>query len=89
MAVAGHLPARQEEPGREFKGSDGKLCKQQLKVGDTMNLPGGAGSVTSTASRSGPAFQVTRPPGSGWALGGAVVAVFGLAGSLFIQRHRI
>ncbi|MEU9643157.1 cytochrome c biogenesis protein ResB [Streptomyces sp. NPDC048188] len=73
----------------EFKGSDGKLFKQQLKVGDTMNLPNGAGSVTFNGVQEWAGFQVTQQPGSGWALGGAVVAIFGLAGSLFIQRRRV
>ncbi|MFA3876406.1 cytochrome c biogenesis protein ResB [Streptomyces sp. MMCC 100] len=73
----------------EFKGSDGKLFKQQLKVGDTMTLPNGAGSVTFNGVQEWAGFQVTQQPGSGWALGGAVVAVFGLAGSLFIQRRRV
>ncbi|MFE9704610.1 cytochrome c biogenesis protein ResB [Streptomyces sp. NPDC005930] len=73
----------------EFKDTDGKLFKQQLKVGDTMNLPNGAGSVTFNGVQEWAGFQVTRQPGSGWALGGAVVAIFGLAGSLFIQRRRV
>ncbi|WP_121715658.1 cytochrome c biogenesis protein ResB [Streptomyces sp. E5N91] len=73
----------------EFKGSDGKLFKQQLKVGDTMTLPNGAGSVTFNGVQEWAGFQVTQQPGSGWALGGAVVAIFGLAGSLFIQRRRV
>ncbi|WP_328562013.1 cytochrome c biogenesis protein ResB [Streptomyces coelicoflavus] len=73
----------------EFKDSDGKLFKQQLEVGDTMTLPNGAGSVTFNGVQEWAGFQVTQQPGSGWALGGAVVAIFGLAGSLFIQRRRV
>ncbi|MFJ4331215.1 MULTISPECIES: cytochrome c biogenesis protein ResB [unclassified Streptomyces] len=73
----------------EFKGSDGKLFKQQLKVGDTMTLPNGAGSVTFNGVQEWAGFQVTRQPGSGWALGGAVIAILGLAGSLFIRRRRV
>lgn len=74
---------------KEFKNSDGKLFKQQLKVGDTMTLPNGAGSVTFNGVQEWAGFQVTQQPGSGWALGGAVVAIFGLAGSLFVQRRRV
>lgn len=37
----------------------------------------------------GLAFQVTQQPGSDWALVGAFTAIFGLAGSLFIQRRRV
>ncbi|MFF9047321.1 cytochrome c biogenesis protein ResB [Streptomyces parvulus] len=74
---------------KEFKGSDGKLFKKQLKVGETMTLPNGAGSVTFDGIQEWAGFQVTQQPGSGWALGGAVVAILGLAGSLFIQRRRV
>ncbi len=65
------------------------MFKQQLKVGDTMNLPGGAVSVTFDGVQEWADFQVTQQPGSGWALSGAVVAIFGLAGSPFIQHRRI
>lgn len=74
---------------KEFKDSDGKLFKKQLKVGETMTLPNGAGSVTFDGIQEWAGFQVTQQPGSGWALGGAVVAILGLAGSLFIQRRRV
>ncbi|MET8456343.1 cytochrome c biogenesis protein ResB [Streptomyces parvulus] len=74
---------------KEFKGTDGKLFKKQLKVGETMTLPNGAGSVTFNGIHEWAGFQVTQQPGSGWALGGAVVAILGLAGSLFIQRRRV
>ncbi|WP_405408498.1 cytochrome c biogenesis protein ResB [Streptomyces sp. NBC_01124] len=74
---------------KEFKDSDGELFKKQLKVGETMTLPNGAGSVTFNGVQEWAGFQVTQQPGSGWALGGAVVAILGLAGSLFIQRRRV
>ncbi|MFI2413401.1 cytochrome c biogenesis protein ResB [Streptomyces sp. NPDC018947] len=74
---------------KEFKGADGKLFKQLLKPGETMTLPGGAGTVTFEGVQEWANFQVTRQPASGWALGGAVVAILGLAGSLFIQRRRV
>ncbi|MGW3522910.1 cytochrome c biogenesis protein ResB [Streptomyces olivaceus] len=74
---------------KEFKDSDGELFKKQLKVGDTMTLPNGAGTVTFDGIQEWAGFQVTQQPGSGWALGGAVAAILGLAGSLFIQRRRV
>ncbi|GAA3223524.1 hypothetical protein GCM10020256_31720 [Streptomyces thermocoprophilus] len=73
----------------EFKDSKGELFKQQLKIGETMTLPGGAGSVTFEGVKEWAGFQVTRQPGSGWALVGAVAAILGLAASLFIQRRRV
>ncbi|ANB07817.1 cytochrome C biogenesis protein [Streptomyces ambofaciens] len=73
----------------EFKDSDGKLFKKQLKVGDTMTLPNGAGTVTFDGVQEWANFQVTEQPASGWALAGSVAAILGLAGSLFIQRRRV
>ncbi|MGW8063453.1 cytochrome c biogenesis protein ResB [Streptomyces ziwulingensis] len=73
----------------EFKDSDGELFKKQLKVGDTMTLPDGAGTVTFDGVQEWANFQVTEQPASGWALAGSAAAVLGLAGSLFIQRRRV
>ncbi|MGP4084198.1 cytochrome c biogenesis protein ResB [Streptomyces sp. KR55] len=74
---------------KEFKDSKGELFKKRLKVGETMTLPNGAGSVTFDGVQEWAGFQVTRQPGSGWALAGAIVAILGLAASLFIQRRRV
>ncbi|MER7720832.1 cytochrome c biogenesis protein ResB [Streptomyces flaveolus] len=73
----------------QFKNSEGAPFAQRLAIGDTMTLPNGAGTVTFDGVQEWANFQVTRQPASGWALGGAVVAIFGLAGSLFIQRRRV
>jgi cytochrome c biogenesis protein len=54
-----------------------------------MTLPGGAGSVTYEGTREWANFQVVQQPAGGWALGGALTAIFGLAASLFIQRRRV
>ncbi|MEV0639585.1 cytochrome c biogenesis protein ResB [Streptomyces sp. NPDC050619] len=72
-----------------FKDAKGAQFRANLKPGETMNLPNGAGSVTFNGIKEWAGFQVTRQPGSGWALGGAITAIFGLAGSLFIQRRRV
>ncbi|MFD0212503.1 cytochrome c biogenesis protein ResB [Streptomyces hirsutus] len=75
---------------KEFKDSDGELFKKMLTPGETMTLPGGAGSVTFEKEvREWAGFQMVQEPGGGWALGGALVAIAGLAGSLFIQRRRV
>ncbi|NEC27746.1 cytochrome c biogenesis protein ResB [Streptomyces sp. SID8111] len=74
----------------EFKDADGELFKQMLTPGETMTLPDGAGSVTFEKDvKEWAGFQIVQEPGGGWALGGAVVAISGLAGSLFIQRRRV
>ncbi|KUO11558.1 cytochrome c biogenesis protein ResB [Streptomyces sp. DSM 15324] len=74
---------------KEFKDSKGAQLRENLKPGETMTLPNGAGSVTYEGTRQWANFQITQQPGSGWALGGAVAAIFGLAASLFIQRRRV
>ncbi|CAL9478069.1 cytochrome c biogenesis protein ResB [Streptomyces sp. Tu 3180] len=75
---------------KEFKDADGELFKKLLMPGETMKLPNGAGSVTFEKDvKEWAGFQVVQEPGGGWALGGAVAAIGGLAASLFIQRRRV
>jgi len=74
---------------KEFKDSEGEQLKQRLLVGETMKLPDGAGSVTFEGLQEWASFQISKQPASGWALTGAVAAIAGLAGSLFIQRRRV
>ncbi|MEV6803604.1 cytochrome c biogenesis protein ResB [Streptomyces sp. NPDC051132] len=75
---------------KAFKDGKGQLLKKLLKPGDTLTLPGGAGSVTFEKDvKEWAGFEIVQEPGSGWALGGALAAIFGLAGSLFIQRRRV
>ncbi|MEW2137221.1 cytochrome c biogenesis protein ResB [Streptomyces sp. NPDC005409] len=74
---------------QSFKDETGELFKQKLKPGDTMTLPDGAGTVKFEGIERWATFSVTHQPGSGLALAGAIAAIGGLAGSLFIQRRRI
>ncbi|WP_372343614.1 cytochrome c biogenesis protein ResB [Streptomyces sp. KL116D] len=75
---------------KKFKDSKGELLKKRLLPGETMKLPNGAGSITFEKDvKEWASFQITHQPGDGWALTGAVAAIFGLAGSLFIQRRRV
>ncbi|MFJ8541131.1 cytochrome c biogenesis protein ResB [Streptomyces sp. NPDC093586] len=74
---------------KQFKDSEGNPFARRLAIGETMTLPNGAGTVTFDGVKEWANFQVTRQPASGWALAGAVVAILGLAGSLFIQRRRV
>ncbi|MFF8559668.1 cytochrome c biogenesis protein ResB [Streptomyces albidoflavus] len=74
----------------EFKDENGELLKQRMLPGETMELPDGMGSVTFEKEiEEWASFQVSHQPGSGLALTGAVAAIAGLAGSLFIQRRRV
>ncbi|WUQ32423.1 cytochrome c biogenesis protein ResB [Streptomyces sp. NBC_00239] len=74
---------------KEFKGADGQLFKQRLRPGETMTLPGGAGTVKFEGVERWATFQISHQPANGLALAGAAAAVLGLAGSLFIQRRRV
>ncbi|MGW2088858.1 cytochrome c biogenesis protein ResB [Streptomyces sp. NPDC001880] len=74
---------------KEFKDADGEQLKQRLMVGETMKLPDGAGSITFEGLQEWASFQISEQPASGWALTGAVAAIAGLVGSLFIQRRRV
>ncbi|MFF1698326.1 cytochrome c biogenesis protein ResB [Streptomyces sp. NPDC058257] len=74
----------------KFKDSKGELLKQRMRPGETMKLPNGAGSITFDKDiKRWATFQVSQQPGSMWALVGAISAIVGLAGSLFIQRRRV
>lgn len=74
---------------KAFKDAKKLQLRENLKPGETMTLPNGAGTVTYEGTKEWANFQVTQQPGSGWALGGAIAAIFGLAASLFIQRRRV
>ncbi len=74
---------------KEFKDADGQLFKKRLLPGETMELPDGAGTVKFEGVERWATFSITQQPGSGLALAGAVAAIAGLAGSLFIQRRRV
>ncbi|KPI18259.1 ResB family protein [Actinobacteria bacterium OV450] len=74
---------------QEFKDADGQLFKKRLLPGETMELPNGAGVVKFEGIERWATFTITRQPGSGLALAGAIAAIGGLAGSLFIQRRRV
>ncbi|MFG2882078.1 cytochrome c biogenesis protein ResB [Streptomyces sp. NPDC048297] len=75
---------------KAFKDAKGQQLRTNLKPGQTMQLPNGAGSVTFGKDvKEWAGFEIVQEPGGGWALGGALVAIFGLAASLFIQRRRV
>ncbi|MER6613437.1 cytochrome c biogenesis protein ResB [Streptomyces xantholiticus] len=74
----------------QFKGPHGEILKQRLRPGETMKLPDGAGSITfENEVKEWASFQISQQPGNGWALAGAIAAITGLVGSLFIQRRRV
>ncbi|MGW0596253.1 cytochrome c biogenesis protein ResB [Streptomyces sp. NPDC002776] len=72
-----------------FKNAKGKQLRENLRPGQTVKLPGGAGSITYEGTKEWANFQITQQPASGWALAGSLAAILGLAASLFIQRRRV
>ncbi|MCX4583603.1 cytochrome c biogenesis protein ResB [Streptomyces sp. NBC_01481] len=74
----------------QFKDAKGQILKARLLPGEKMTLPGGAGSITFEKEvKEWASFQISQQPGNGWALTGAIAAIAGLVGSLFIQRRRV
>ncbi|WP_424891380.1 cytochrome c biogenesis protein ResB [Streptomyces sp. XH2] len=73
---------------KQFKDKDGNPFAQALKVGDTMTLPDG-GTLKFEGIKPWATFQISQQPGNATALAGAVAALAGVAGSLFIQRRRV
>jgi cytochrome c biogenesis protein len=60
-----------------------------LKPGDSITLPGGAGSLTFDGVKTWASFSISHQSGNSAALVSGAAAILGLAGSLFIQRRRI
>ncbi|MFF2954033.1 cytochrome c biogenesis protein ResB [Kitasatospora sp. NPDC057965] len=68
---------------------DGQPAKARLKPGQAWELPDDYGTVTFEGYKQWASFNISHRPGNGIALVGAVAAIAGLIGSLFIQRRRI
>jgi cytochrome c biogenesis protein len=75
---------------KAFEDAKGDVFKKTLLPGETMKLPNGAGSVTFEKDiKEWASFKVSQQPGNSLALAGAIAAIAGLVGSLFIQRRRV
>ncbi|MGW4851823.1 cytochrome c biogenesis protein ResB [Streptomyces sp. NPDC004288] len=75
---------------KQYTDASGNKLAQRLLPGETMTLPGGAGSITFEKDvKEWASFQISQQPGNGLALSGAIAAIAGLTGSLFIQRRRV
>jgi len=66
----------------------GQPVTKTLRPGETMTLPGGAGSITMTGYAEFATFQITHDPGRQLALAAAMLLVAGLVASLRIRRRR-
>lgn len=74
---------------KQFKDKNGEPLKKALRPGDTFTLPNGAGTLKFERLERWASFQISQQPGNYWALSGSILAIVGLAGSLFIQRRRV
>ncbi|MEV4942061.1 cytochrome c biogenesis protein ResB [Streptomyces zaomyceticus] len=75
---------------KQFKIDEGTGVAKRLLPGETLTLPDGAGSITFDKDvKEWASFQISQQPGNGLALTGAIAAIAGLTGSLFIQRRRV
>ncbi|MFE7510804.1 cytochrome c biogenesis protein ResB [Streptomyces sp. NPDC057540] len=75
---------------KQYTDASGNKLAQRLLPGETMDLPDGAGSITFEKDvKEWASFQISQQPGNGLALTGAIAAIAGLTGSLFIQRRRV
>ncbi|WP_069814422.1 cytochrome c biogenesis protein ResB [Streptomyces sp. TP-A0874] len=77
------------EKMKQFKDAEGEPFRKFLRPGESAELPNGAGSIEFEGVKTWATFQVSHQPANGLALVGAVAALAGLAGSLFIQRRRV
>jgi len=73
---------------KSFTTATGQPLTFSLRPGGRFTLPNGAGSVTFDGLQRWANVQVDCDPGAGLVLGGAIAAVVGLCGSLFLRRRR-
>src|SRR5450631_3543102 len=73
----------------QLKNAKGQPLRLLLKPGQTIQLPGGRGSITFDAVRRWAGLSVRYDPGKLLALIGAIAALGGLIASLMIRRRRV
>jgi cytochrome c biogenesis protein len=73
----------------KFTKGDGADFRLDMAPGKTVELPDGLGTVTFDGVSRYVKLQVSHTPGQKVALGGVVLALTGLLGSLFIRPRRI
>lgn len=70
-------------------GASGQPAIFAIAPGETVTLPNGLGSVTWDALPRFAAFDLRADPTLPWLLGSAILAILGLAVSLFAQHRRV
>ena len=73
---------------RKFTTEDGKDFRLDIAVGQTKELPNGAGTISFDGLDRWVKLQISDSPGKAVALGGVLLAMLGLLGSLFIRPRR-
>ena len=68
---------------------DGSMFRVDLAPGQTQQLPDGLGSVTFESVERWNKIEISQTPGKLIALGGVILALIGLLGSLFIRPRRV
>lgn len=61
----------------------------EMKIGDTLDLPDGMGTISFEEAPRYASFDVMRNPAQQWILISALAAVLGLLSSLFVPRRRM
>ena len=61
----------------------------EMRIGDTLDLPDGMGTISFEAAPRYVSFDVMRNPAQQWVLISALAAVLGLLSSLFVPRRRM
>lgn len=74
---------------RESSAPDAEPFTKALAPGETMTLPDGQGSLTFDGYREWVVLEIAHNPGNRIALAGAVLALAGLLGSLFVRPRRV
>ncbi|QYJ05421.1 cytochrome c biogenesis protein ResB [Nocardioides panacisoli] len=72
-----------------FTKPDGRDFRVDLPLGETVELPEGAGSITFDGLDRFARFQVSQSPGDPVALLGVLLATTGLVASLYVRPQRI
>ena len=73
----------------KVKKADGQQVRLDLAVGRSATLPDGLGTVTLDGVSRYVKLQISHTPGQRIALGGVVLGLIGLLGSLFIRPRRL